>query len=62
MELARQVEEILKKPVETSKEQAEQISSAVRLVDALVTQGLIVEPTYRLAPMAVPSKVFARSR
>ena len=62
MELVRQVEEVLKKPVETSEAQAKQISEAVRLVDVLLTQGLIVEPTYRLASMGVPSKVFAQSR
>lgn len=62
MELTKQVEETLKKPIETSQEQAEQISAAVKIVDELVRQGLMEPPSYRLASTSVPAKVFAYSR
>ncbi len=62
MELTKQVEETLKKPIETSEEQAAQISVAVKLVDELVKQGLMEPPKYRLAPTSVPAKVVAFSK
>jgi hypothetical protein len=62
MELTKQVEEALQKPVQSSPEQARQIATAVKLVDELVRQGLMELPQYRLAHNAVPAKPIAFGR